>query len=359
MLVFALFILPFVAGEVDDSNLAVIRNFETPSKVSDAYLSIPNNMVFSPEGKLFLLDQSQSKVFVWPADGRFLKSFGGKGQGPGELLRPTAINATSTEIIVWDDREDMSVFDHDGNFIERFSVAGWHPRTFTPLDEDRMLIGCRNTKLRTKQGHDHFSFALVSRSGKTLKTLLSFPDLSNLAPGSEKERLKPYRPEVDIQKDEAGHVYIGFSQNTVLYRLNDQGDIVQKLDFALPAGPPNEAERDAYTGLTVLKNGRRMPMVDPASVDFEREKAYYTHFLVKGGKVAFVLTPYGGLWGVPGGYSAGSYYIADLQSGTALTRGRYAYPEDSAVFFRNGRILACVMGKDGAFDLFEAALKGL
>jgi len=354
-----LFLVLAFSDGVENADVTVLQTFETPSEVSEDYISIPTNMVFSKDGGLFLLDQTRKMIFSWDADGKFLRAFGGEGQGPGELLRPTAVNVTEKEVIVWDDREDMSVFDHEGKFLTRFPVVGYYPRTFTPLSGDKLLIGYRNTKKKSPQGHDHFSFSIINREGETLETIKSWPDLSNLAPNKDEERLKPYRPEVDIQKDRAGNIYIGFSQNTRLFRLDDEGEIVSQHDFEIPTGPPTEKEVEAYQNMSILKNGRRMKMVDPSTVDFDANKAYYTHFLIKGDKVVFTLTPFGGLWGVAGGYSEGSYYVADFASGKVETRGSYAYPEDSVVFYRNGRILACVVDKEGGLVISEITLRGL
>ena len=111
--------------------------------------------------------------------------------------------------------------------------------------------------------------------------------------------------------------------------------------------------------MKTVHHGKRQKVYGPGEeLDLDHDKAYYTHFLIKGNKVAFVLTPHGGGWGSVSSEAA-SYYIADFKSGAILSRGSYAYPRDSMVFYRDGRILACVVNGDGDMSIAEVTLPGL
>jgi hypothetical protein len=67
-------------------------------------------------GNLFILDPQNSRIVVFDADGQFLRSMGGSGGGPGELLSPGSI-AVSPDGAV-------AVFDYGKGGLVRFDGNG-------------------------------------------------------------------------------------------------------------------------------------------------------------------------------------------------------------------------------------------
>ena len=82
------------------------------------------------------------------------------------------------------------------------------------------------------------------------------------------------------------------------------------------------------------------------------------HFLIKKEKILLVLTPLGCIRGVGGGFSSGTYMVVDRQTGELGKRGRYQFPEDSLVFFEDGRIVGFLLDEEGGFTIQALAFEG-
>ena len=65
-------------------------------------------MTLGPNGQIFVPEYSTDRVVVFGHDGEFVKSFGGSGEGPGELLGPMAM--------VWDGLDRLWVADRRGRY---------------------------------------------------------------------------------------------------------------------------------------------------------------------------------------------------------------------------------------------------
>lgn len=86
----------------------------------------PVDVAVSGEGEIFILDRRLAKVFVYDETGYYLRSFGAKGSGSGELNRPQSLVLTpQNEILVADTGNNRIVaFDQDGQFLFSFGSSG-------------------------------------------------------------------------------------------------------------------------------------------------------------------------------------------------------------------------------------------
>jgi len=72
-------------------------------------------VTLGPKGRIFVLEYAADRVVVFSHDGEFVRSFGGSGEGPGELLGPMAMAWDGTDRLwVGDRRGRYSVFDSKG-----------------------------------------------------------------------------------------------------------------------------------------------------------------------------------------------------------------------------------------------------
>jgi hypothetical protein len=76
------------------------------------------------EGAICVLDQKDSHIKVFDAFGRYVRTIGRKGQGPGELLMPMtlSLNRTTGELAVHQLSRRMSYFKTDGTFLRQQSL---------------------------------------------------------------------------------------------------------------------------------------------------------------------------------------------------------------------------------------------
>lgn len=66
--------------------------------------------VFDSDGSMYLADKSANKVYHFDSTGKFLKTFGGPGFGPGEFNSCESIAVNEKELLVYDFRGSKIVF---------------------------------------------------------------------------------------------------------------------------------------------------------------------------------------------------------------------------------------------------------
>jgi hypothetical protein len=81
----------------------------------DIYVGRPMGLARSADGRMYVLDQKLRQVLQFDASGTYVRTFGRKGQGPGEFSIPVAICAS---------KESIYVVDNGNRSIMRFSLSG-------------------------------------------------------------------------------------------------------------------------------------------------------------------------------------------------------------------------------------------
>lgn len=72
-------------------------------------------VAFDDDGRLYVLDRGSHRVAVFSPDGRFVRMFGRRGGGPGELQAPVGIAVSGDEVLVLDLAHGaIVVYDRDG-----------------------------------------------------------------------------------------------------------------------------------------------------------------------------------------------------------------------------------------------------
>jgi DNA-binding beta-propeller fold protein YncE len=94
--------------------------FSQPSAVAVA----PNGDIFVADGHIG--DDSNERVVKFSKDGRFIKTWGKRGTGPGEFDGPHCIAMDSRGRLLVCDRSNnrIQIFDQEGNFIDQWKQFG-------------------------------------------------------------------------------------------------------------------------------------------------------------------------------------------------------------------------------------------
>ncbi len=90
----------------------------------------PNDVVIAGNGDIFVTDSHRNgknnRVVKFTKDGKFVKEWGKKGSGPGEISEPHTIAMDSRGRLFVGDRENnrIQIFDQDGRFLEQWRQFG-------------------------------------------------------------------------------------------------------------------------------------------------------------------------------------------------------------------------------------------
>jgi len=90
----------------------------------------PSDVVVAPNGDIFVTDghlpNANGRVVKFSKDGTFIKAWGKRGTGPGEMDQPHSIAMDSKGRLFVADRSNsrIQIFDQDGNFIDQWKQFG-------------------------------------------------------------------------------------------------------------------------------------------------------------------------------------------------------------------------------------------
>lgn len=134
------------------------------------------------KGNIYLLDfRGASDIWVFKFDktGKFLSSFGKKGQGPGEFQRPRIIKVTNEdEIAIVDGSMKLVILDKDGELIREISTSTING-LLIPLNKERYLLA-KTIRYPSEDIESRFSYHLCNVELKELKELASVENPNSL-----------------------------------------------------------------------------------------------------------------------------------------------------------------------------------
>ena len=202
--------------DTDDENLA----FNSPS-----------DMGVDDAGNIYILDSGNQRIQVFGPDGRYVRTIGRKGQGPGEFSSPNSIDIDGEgHIYILDNRQKrIQVFTTSGELLKSIRVGD--------LGINRMrLLGSGALVIQ--------SYAAYGMSGapkqKTLPKLIKLlgPDLE-----VRKEFGEPFDYGDEITNtagnswqfavDGGGHIYLCFVYQNRIEKYSSEGDLFWRADREL------------------------------------------------------------------------------------------------------------------------------
>ena len=108
----------------------------------------PTDVVIAPNGDIFVTDSHRmevgkpgvslnNRVVRFTRDGKFVKEWGKKGSGPGELSEPHTIAMDSRGRLFVGDRENnrIQIFDQDGKYLDEWRQFGRPSGIFITADD--------------------------------------------------------------------------------------------------------------------------------------------------------------------------------------------------------------------------------
>jgi DNA-binding beta-propeller fold protein YncE len=134
---------------------------------STVALNGPADVAFGRNGDIFVADgeSTNTRIVKFSKDGKFLKSWGTKGSGPGQLLIPhgIAIDARGRLYVANRGNKRIEIFDQDGKYLSQIATA------VTPYGLDFAKDGTLYVADGTK-GSESLS-VLDPRTGKVLANI--------------------------------------------------------------------------------------------------------------------------------------------------------------------------------------------
>ena len=242
-----------------------------------------------PDGSVVVADRLSASLRYFSPEGRFIRSVGRKGEGPGEFDYLAALRRCGDSLHAQDiGPRRITVFDLDGTLARTFSIAG------PTAGQAPYMSDCNADGVYLNNGWDLSPVSTPGRIRWTVPYWLSHPDGTvrtplGAHPGSERLLFSwgsaPYplgkEPVLALGRDAA---YLGSADSFAIEVYALDGSPLRTI--GLEERPPRTtgADRARFKLLDTLgKPARQQPqLVEEWPEDFPPTLPAYTHFIVDG-----------------------------------------------------------------------------
>ena len=237
----------------------------------DAGFQNPRGIAIDAQGRIYVADAGAEHLKVFGPDGKFVRTIGRKGQGPGEFQGPEFVEIGSSRIFVWEAmNRRISIFDAEGKFL---ASAPFSPGSFgvfirmSVLPDGRLIVHYERglssgveDRVPDRQTH---VIELLSPDARAPRTLLEKEVKSSRLVWNPEYNANvrvpfPYHPTLNMEVTTAGVLAVGYSEKYMLeIHSPDKG---RSGAFVRPYSPIRLSEKDEQDHfgrfrMTVFKDG--------------------------------------------------------------------------------------------------------
>jgi hypothetical protein len=118
---------------------------------ADLVFESRGDIAIAPDGSVFVSNANRHTIYKFASDGKFIKKFGQRGQGPGDLTGPVRLSILDDEYLVvgeYSEKCRISIFDLDGKFVK---VVGTGRTTTHPIALKDGKIAFTSSRSRGEQ----------------------------------------------------------------------------------------------------------------------------------------------------------------------------------------------------------------
>jgi hypothetical protein len=233
------------------------------------------------DGRIVVADASSLTLRFFDASGRYLKSAGGKGGGPGEFEQLDAFWRLPGDTLVAGSlmRGDLSYFTGDGKYLQRLtrtppptapggrSAPGW-PITLAPLDGIGLRVSgmmpMRGPSSADKGSVDSLPVTIVDPRSVEIRRIGTLPSMALAMDGGQPRT--PWFGAVATFAADARHFYFGFGSDYAINVYTRAGALSHVIRRAWTPRKVTKADIDSY----VVEWGKRWIKSTGAAAEAER-----------------------------------------------------------------------------------------
>ena len=175
------------------------------------------------EGNIYILDNKECKIKVFDSKGKYLREFGQKGQGPGEMSYPIQVKITQKNELFVEDilGQRLAFFSLDGKFLRNFLMTKVLGLQLIMLDSQGNIIGQQVVPAENKLTRE------VKKYDSDLKPLFTLAsiDNTNLIQG----KINPFRVVIlyDLGKDDT--IFLTNPDEYEIKVFNSEGKLIKRI----------------------------------------------------------------------------------------------------------------------------------
>ncbi len=162
------------------------------------------------QGNIYVLDSGATRIQKYDKNGKYLRTIGRQGQGPGELERPIILSLDKSNNLYVGEMVKIHMFSPEGEFVKMTTIPFFF-MNFAPDGEGNFVV----TGRITIEGAQNLGVLILDSDGEMRKKIAEFPGLPKHETGMTISH--DYSPEITFSSiTDKGFIY-GYNMDYKLY----------------------------------------------------------------------------------------------------------------------------------------------
>ena len=195
-----------------------VLTIDDASMPEDTFFESVIDVACDSDGCVYACDYRANNIKKFDSSGKYIKTIGREGQGPGEFNRPSKIAVTDERLFVWDSmNRRFCVLSLDGKFIKSVIISITEkPQQIRALPNGDIVIAVEKFVIRERDKPQDYLIDIYSPDLEKKKTVYSHQIWRNkyIMNGSRLVNVpQPFSPRICWDVSPTGKIIIGFSEN--------------------------------------------------------------------------------------------------------------------------------------------------
>lgn len=186
------------------------------------------------QGNIYILDYGNRRIQKFDTQGKFIKTIGRKGNGPGEYTTPLAFDIDSQGNILVGDASGSKVilFDADGNDLQRITIDRRMETTMRYIPDNKIIIGGNIWRIFAGEFNSNLypTFSIYDYQGYQIAKF-GEPTVLETFSSSIPNSLMDGSASLDV--DDEGNLYIAYLYENIIEKRNMDGELIYIIDRPL------------------------------------------------------------------------------------------------------------------------------
>jgi hypothetical protein len=201
----------------------------------DVYVrSSRKNIAVSDEGRIFVSIPGREIINIFDDTGKYFKTFGGKGRGPGDLSSPSHLSILDNKLLVVYEgypNKRISLFDLDGNFKDILRV-GVSLGGCVALRNNKIAFA--NVNNNYNLGKRKFSLHIIDITTRKEKKIVSYEStVQKFSKSNQLILMTPYDSRMRYAKTKDGNLLVGFPQEKEIKIFSPEGNLLRAFQLKM------------------------------------------------------------------------------------------------------------------------------
>ena len=194
-----------------------------------------SSIVVSTDGRLFASISNQHKICKFDLNGKLLKTFSQKGQGPGDTYYPSKLSILDVKYLVvseYSTNRRISLFDLDGNFY-KLVKTNYSVNDVVGLKDGKIAI----TSISYSNDHEKISVYIKDIITGVEKCVTTSVEKMRKIKTDKLIIRSPFQKRCFICKAAGGNLLMGFNDSNIITLYSPQGEKINSFELNIKPIP--------------------------------------------------------------------------------------------------------------------------